>query len=123
MCEACWSEADDEDVVCLLDMGSTYCSDAARGGFHHGSLLEGEFRRQRDYGSSRYVVFWDPEVFCEAARVDVGLLEFGAKSKISSRTVYALVTRYVVMCYYPVARLVSGRVLRDSFDCAAHFMA
>src|SRR5690349_6785276 len=73
LCESGWSKPDYEHVVILPDIGSAYCSDAARGRLYHGAFLKGEFWRQGDHGSSCHVVFGDAEVFGEAAWVNVGL--------------------------------------------------
>src|SRR6266704_1393585 len=67
-------------------MGSEYCSDAACGGFYHCAFFKREVCRERDYCSSRDVVLWDAEVFGEAARVDVRLLELVAECIVSAGT-------------------------------------
>ena len=121
--ESCGSEPYYEDVVCFLDAGSTYCSDAACGGFYHGAFFEREFGGQWDYCSSRDVVLWDAEVFCEAAWVNVGPLEFVAERVVAAGTISALVTWDVVVRHHTVPWLVSERVVRDFFDCAAHLVS
>src|SRR5205807_3467483 len=96
---------------------------AACCGFYHCAFFEGEFWGQRDYGSSRDVVLWDSEVFCEAAWVDVCLLEFVADGVVAGGTVWALVARDMVVCYYSLAGFVVSYVVCDCFDCAADLMS
>ena len=107
----------------MLDVGSSYCSDAACGGFYHGAFFERQFWGERDYGSSCYVVLWDSEVFCEAAWVDVCPPEFAAECVVAVGTVWALVAGNMVVCYYPLAWLVVSYVVCDFFDCAADLMS
>jgi hypothetical protein len=66
---------------------------------------------------------WDSEVFCEAARVDVGLLEFVAECEVAVGTVWTPVAGDMVVCYYPVARFMAGYSVSDSFDCSAYLVS
>jgi hypothetical protein len=121
--EPSWSKPNDEDIVRFLDIDSTYCADATRGRFYDGSFLEGEFGWQGDDRPSHDVELWDSEVFREAARVDVTLLEIAAESEVPSRAVSTVIARNVMVRYDPVARLAASYVVRDFFDCAADFVA
>ncbi len=104
-------------------MGSTYGADATRGRFYDGSFLEREFGWQGDDRPSHDVELWDSEVFREAARVDVTLLEIAAESEVPPGTIRTVIARNVMVCYDPVTRLVARYVVRDFFDCAADFVA
>jgi hypothetical protein len=66
---------------------------------------------------------WDSEVFCEAARVDVTLLELVAECEVALGTVLTMVAGDVVMGDNSIAYLVSSDVTRDSFDGAADFVS